>query len=144
MKSVYAIMLIALIITACASTEETGDAEASATDLLLDLSQFDSDEGEFCIPLMRMDSMKVLSDRAIEFRMKGGETYINILPNKCPGLRPNRTIMYQTSQSRLCHVDIIRVMEPYPGGLQPVVSCGLGRFHLVPSDVPVVGEEREE
>lgn len=144
MKPVYAITLLACLITACASTEEAAEPEATGADLLLDLSQFDSDEGESCIPLMRMDSLKILSDQAIEFRMKGGDTYINILPRRCLGLRPNRAIMYETRQSQLCNLDIIKVMEPYAGGLQPVGSCGLGRFHLVPEGVPVVGDETEE
>lgn len=147
MKPLYRIIAVAclpLFLAACASTGETEDAEASGADLMLDLSQFDDDAGEFCIPLIRIDSMKVLGDQAIEFRMKGGESYINILPNKCPGLRPNRTIMYETRQSQLCHVDIIKVMESYSSGMQPIVSCGLGRFHLVPAGAPVVGGEAEE
>lgn len=143
----YSILFIACLstlLTACASTGEGEDTDPGGAELLLDLSQFDEDEGEFCIPLARINSMKILGDQAIEFRMKGGESYINILPNKCPGLRPNRTIMYETRQSQLCHVDIIRVMEQFSSGMQPIVSCGLGRFHIVPAGAPVVGGEEED
>lgn len=147
MKRLYALVLFACLaplLAACASTEDSEEAEKADADALLDLTQFESDEGEFCIPLIRINSVKVLGDRAIEFRMKGGESYINILPNKCPGLRPNRTIMYKTHQSQLCHVDIVRVLEPYVGGMQPGVSCGLGRFHLVPKGAPTAEGDAEE
>lgn len=147
MKRLHALILIACLpplLAACASTGGSEDEEKAEADALLDLTQFDSDEGEFCIPLVRIDSVKVLGDQAIEFRMKGGENYINILPSKCPGLRPNSTIMYKTSQSQLCHVDIVRVLEPFVGGMRPGVSCGLGRFHPLPEGAPVVEDDTEE
>lgn len=136
--------LLLLLLGACASTDEVSEDGEAESDLLVDLTQFEGEEGEFCIPLVRIHSMKVLGDRAIEFKMKGGGSYINILPNPCPGLRPGRTIMYETHQSQLCHVDIIRVMESFGSGMQPIVSCGLGRFHEVPEGTPAVGGDVDE
>ena len=142
---VFWLFLIGLL-GACASTDEVSEEESeeAESELLVDLSQFEGEEGEFCIPRARIHTMNVLGDQAIEFKMKGGGSYINILPNACPGLRPGRTIMYETRQSQLCHVDIIRVMESFGSGMQPIVTCGLGRFYEVPQGAPAVGGDADD
>jgi hypothetical protein len=119
---------LAAAITACAG----GPQPEPENNPLLDISAYDPDGGERCLSLTRIRSTKVLNAQVIEFKMTGGKTYLNILPNKCIGLRPNQPFMYRTSQSSLCDLDLITVLDQFGGGLRPMGACGLGRFYLVP------------
>lgn len=89
------------------------------------------EESERCIRLSMLDSIDILNNRQIIFKMRGGDLLLNELPHRCAGLRPYSTIMYRTTTGRLCDVDVITIVESLGGGLQPTVSCGLGRFYRI-------------
>lgn len=91
------------------------------------LAEDDSQE-ERCISLMRIKSVDILDNQRIVFRMMGGKNYLNVLPHRCPGLSRNKPLMYRTSLSVLCDLDIITVLDTGGGGFRPLGSCGLGRF----------------
>lgn len=135
MKQLITTLLLAMFLAACATTEE-GEQEDP-----FELYGFEEDDGEFCIPMSRIDRTRILSNRVIVFEMKGGDSYINILPSVCPGLRPNRPIMYESRQAQLCHVDIIRLLDNSSVDFRPMGSCALGRFHSVPQGSPVIDDE---
>ena len=100
-----------------------------------------SDDAVRCISLARIDRVNVLDNQSIEFHMRGGESYINILPHSCPGLRRNQPFMYRTSLNQLCDLDIITVLDQGGFGLRPMGSCGLGRFEpLIIGNVPPVDD----
>ena len=122
-------LLIPVLLASCASTSE--NEEPSEQTAFLDLYSIEGDEGRDCISRSAIRSIRVIGDRTIEFNMRGGESYVNILPNTCPGLRPGRTISYETRQSRLCKLDIIRLFDQSATGLRPTISCGLGKFNEV-------------
>lgn len=104
----------------------------------------DSEYSVSCVQISRIESTRVLNNRAIEFRMRGGETYINILPNRCPGLSSNRPFMYETSISRLCDLDLIRPLETGLGGMRPVGACGLGKFQpMVTGGAPIFDDDED-
>ena len=111
----------------------------------LDLfSMVDSEASVRCVATNRISSMKVLNDRAIEVKMQGGATYINILPHRCPGLRPNQPFMYETSINRLCDLDLIRVLDTAGFGMRPTGACGLGKFQpLIAGGPAVVGDDED-
>lgn len=88
-----------------------------------------------CIPLHRINSTQVLDKQHILFKMQGREHFLNTLPNSCGSLHRNKPIMYKTSLSQLCSLDIISVLESYGGGYYPGASCGLGDFR------PITDEE---
>lgn len=131
-------MLTALLLGGCGTTEESAEQEAEP---LLDLSQFEGDEGERCISLSRIKTTKILGDQAIQFTLRNGDTYINILPRRCPSLRPNRILSWETSQSSLCNLDILRVLDRVGTDIQQVGACGLGHFHLLPEGMSTVAGE---
>ena len=133
-------IVLILTLAACASTDTTEQAEE---DYPFDLSIFDEEEGRYCIPMRNIRTTDVLGDRALLFRMRSGEDYINILPHKCVGLRPNRPLMYETRQNQLCHLDIVRILDNSGFGLRPIMSCGLGRFHPVPEGMPIADDVDE-
>ncbi len=116
------------LLAACAS-EESRETEPES---IFDLSAFENEEGRSCLPLTQIRSTRILGDRVIEFTLGVNQHYVNILPRRCPGLRPGRILGWRTSQSQLCHLDIIRVLDTVGGGLQTVSACGLGYFHSMP------------
>lgn len=84
-----------------------------------------------CVSLSQIRSTKVVDNSTIDFKMAGGKTYRNSLPNSCPGLKYEDRFSYRTSTSQLCNVDIIRVLNDYGGRLSEGVGCGLGKFQPV-------------
>lgn len=83
--------------------------------------------GESCLSIARIREARPVSDDRIDFVTRGGEVYVNHLPNSCPGLGFERAFTYSTSLSRLCSTDIIQVVQQ-GGGPALGASCGLGRF----------------
>ena len=90
-----------------------------------------------CVNLARIRSTRVLDDRTILFEMSGGETLVNRLPNRCPGLGFEKRFAYKTSLSQLCNTDIITVITSMGRG----ASCGLGTFspYVPPEEVEKPG-----
>ncbi len=135
--------VIALLLVACAGNPES--AQEAEPNPLLDITQYDPDAGENCIQIAQIRSSKILDSQTIEFKMTGNRTYLNVLPQRCPGLRKNQPFAYRTSQSSLCNVDLITVLEPTMG-MRPMGRCGLGKFYLLPETGagPVVGDGDSE
>lgn len=89
---------------------------------------------ESCIPLQSIRESRVRDDQTIDFYMRGGKVYRNVLPGKCPQLGFEQRYSYATSLSELCSTDIITVL--YSSPIQRGASCGLGEFQ------PVTGAPR--
>ena len=84
-----------------------------------------------CIDLIRIQQSDIIDNRHMVFRMVNGDLYLNTLSHACPGLRKNEPYMFRTSQTRLCDLDIITVLNTYGFGFTPGASCGLGTFEKV-------------
>ncbi len=82
---------------------------------------------ERCVSLSQIQETSVLDDQTIIFKMRGGKSYKNTLPYKCPQLGFEKAFSYKTSISQLCNVDIITVLTT-THGLDSGASCGLGLF----------------
>ncbi|RNL67781.1 DUF6491 family protein [Zhongshania marina] len=93
--------------------------------------QLVSGEPERCVNLRRIERMDVVDKRSILFYMNGKEIYLNDLPHSCNGLSRHRTVMYRTSLSELCNVDVITVLNSVGSGFLPGASCGLGHFYPI-------------
>jgi hypothetical protein len=85
-------------------------------------------KAERCIMLSAIDRTTVVDGQTILFRMKGGKTYRNTLPYKCPQLGFEERFLIKTSINQLCNTDIITVLTSFGSGLQEGASCGLGLF----------------
>jgi hypothetical protein len=131
-------LLALCLLTACGSTEET---EPEEPEFLLDLSRFESEDGVSCIPLTQISTTKIIGNQAIEFKMRGGTDYINILPRKCHALSPNRILSWETSLNRLCRLDILKVLDRVGSDIQMVGACGLGYFHPLPEDATAIPDD---
>ena len=89
---------------------------------------------ESCIPLQSIRESRVRDDQTIDFYMRGGKVYRNVLPGTCPQLGFEERFSYATSLSQLCSTDIITVLQS--PGITRGASCGLGEFQ------PVTGAPR--
>jgi hypothetical protein len=68
--------------------------------------------GQSCIHHPSIKRTKVLDDRNILFVMDDKQMYNNILPRRCPGMRPNVTLSYTYSNnSALCSGSTVTVLE---------------------------------
>jgi hypothetical protein len=89
-----------------------------------------------CVPLTQVRESRIRDDWTIDFVGVGGQVWRNTLTNRCPGLRAENAITYETSLTQLCNVDIVYVLQNFGGRLQRGPACSLGRF------VPVELERR--
>lgn len=83
---------------------------------------------ESCIQIAQIDHTKILDDQNILFHLKNRKIYKNQLPHRCAGLKSADTFRYRTSQSQLCNVDVITVLNRVGGDFMPGPTCGLGMF----------------
>jgi hypothetical protein len=87
--------------------------------------------GKNCIPIKQISRVEVVDKENLIFHMIGNKKYQNHLPKRCSALSKHKPIMYKTSLSSLCSLDIIYVLENYGGSYQQGGSCGLGEFVLM-------------
>lgn len=91
-------------------------------------AQTKADAPQRCIQISRIDHTKVVDNQNILFYMRGGKVYNNHLPHPCSTLSFGRAFKFATSQSQLCSVDIISVIESSTGDEIAGAKCGLGMF----------------
>lgn len=87
-----------------------------------------------CLALNSIKQMTILDKQHIIFDTNDGGHYLNSLPYPCSSLRRSRAIMYRTSLSRLCDLDIITVLDDVGPGFRPMGSCGLGVYEPIDHD----------
>ena len=81
-----------------------------------------------CLGISKIQETKILDDQTILFKSDMNKIYINRLPKQCSGLKIADAFSYGTSLSRLCSVDMIRVLE---NDSSATSTCGLGEFILL-------------
>lgn len=86
---------------------------------------------ERCIQTKDIRQTEVVDDQNILFHLRNNKVYKNHLPHRCGGLAMADAFLYETRQSQLCNVDIIKVLNSTAGTLMPGASCGLGVFEPV-------------
>lgn len=120
-----AIALPALVLAAaCAPVERDQNADPAAGAPAVRVLG----EGQTCINRTQIRQSLVRTDRVIDFEMRGGKVYRNILPQSCPGLRLERAFTYNTTIDQLCRPEIIYVLQNFGGVPQRGAGCGLGDF----------------
>ena len=88
-----------------------------------------------CLELNQFRETRVRDERTIDFMAPTGRKgWRNTLPYSCPGLAVERAFSFETSLTRLCSVDIIRVLQRLGPQISPGAACGLGEF--VPVELP--------
>lgn len=106
-----------VLLSASAGAEEHEDSSARP------------EGSELCVSLAAIRRTRIVDDQTIIFYMRGGDIFINRLPRRCTGLARGDGYSYETSLTRLCNTDIIRVLQRFGGAIpRPTLSCGLGFF----------------
>jgi hypothetical protein len=88
-----------------------------------------------CVRINDIDDIDIVDSDTLIFRMRGNVVYRNDLPHRCPGLKPDDTLMYRSSVGRLCNIDIVTVLEDWGFGFAPGASCGLGMFEPITAEI---------
>jgi hypothetical protein len=88
-------------------------------------------KAEHCLPLKSIRNTRIVDDSNVLFYTNGSNVYKNQLPHRCSGLRSADTFLYRTSQSELCNLDIITVLNRIGSDFTPGPSCGLGLFEPI-------------
>lgn len=124
-RSFILLATVALASAACAtsSADESEMSEAAAERL----AQFErTGETQSCLPLRSIAQIKPLDDRHFLVRA-GSQYYLNKVSSRCHNAhRSNYRLQYRTSQSQLCRLEIINVVDNSTGFTAG--SCSLGDF----------------
>lgn len=132
--SLYLALLLALPLAAQdaeQSIDET-DAEAFAAEAEESLEPYLDRTPENCVQTSRIRRTRIIDDETIVFFMRGRETYQNILPLQCAGLKRADRFAYEAQGGRLCSSDTIQVLEDFgPGRLIPTFVCRLGEYYPI-------------
>lgn len=100
-----------------------------------------------CLPARRIRSAMALDDRHIVFRVSRNERYLVQLQRRCPGVRKNDTIAYETSNgSSICRQDSIRGMYGFgPGSRQLGPRCMITGFQqITPEQLELLRESLKQ
>ena len=96
-----------------------------------------------CLPVRRIRSATALDDRHIVFRVSRSELYLVQLSRRCPGIRRNDTIVYETTGGMsVCRNDSVRGTFGYgPGSRQLGPRCNIPEFQrIVPEQLDLLRE----
>jgi hypothetical protein len=74
------------------------------------VDEIDNVNAKNCIRIRSLRSTKVVDDLNIIFYMIGSDTYHNILPRQCHGLKREGRFSYKSSTGSLCSQDTIRLL----------------------------------
>jgi hypothetical protein len=75
--------------------------------------------------------VEILDDRHLLFQgTQRDQVWLNILQNRCPGLRRHDTLVFRMTGNRLCSLDTAEVViDPPRLWRRSGPSCSLGEFH---------------
>lgn len=93
-----------------------------------------------CLTGSQIDQTRVLDNRTIDFILRNGQVFRNMLPNSCPGLGVAQAFQYDTQTPQVCNVDVIRVFQQGPGP-RFGASCPLGMFQPMKAAEPAAGTQ---
>ncbi len=114
--------LAALPLAACAAEERPADRPAVAPAARV------IGAAETCIPLSGLRETRIRDDWTIDFVGNGNRVWRNTLNARCPGLRANDGITYETSLTQLCSTDIVYVLDRIGGTPRRGAACSIGQF----------------
>ncbi|MFT5329311.1 MAG: hypothetical protein ACI9TB_000687 [Parasphingorhabdus sp.] len=129
MRALAPVLISALLVTGgCAAAGTNMGGKSSVDD---NYTVKTIGEPKTCIMRSNISSTDVINDQTIDFKMRNGDIYRNVLPHKCSGLGFEEAFSYKTSTNQLCNVDIIHVLTQTGGQLDTRGACGLGKFQQI-------------
>ena len=129
-------MIRSLLVAGAAMTAIVGTAFAVNKTGALPEGYVATGETVQCLNGHNIKKVHGLDGYTLVVKMRTGDVYRAVLPNRCPGLRQNRTVSWSSgSESKLCSSSTIRVQTVGStlrdhdfGG---TMGCALARFELL-------------
>ena len=100
-----------------------------------------------CLPASRIQSVTALDDRHIVFRISRKERYLVQLSRRCPGIRRNDMIVYESGGGyQVCRNDSIRGTYGFgPGNRQLGPRCLISEFQrITPEQLDLLRESLKQ
>jgi hypothetical protein len=107
----------------CAAAGSLEERERAALDR--DLAGRVAGAPERCVPAIQGVGLTAVDRRTLVYDTPGA-LWVNRLNSDCPSLRPDSTILIETSGDRYCRLDRIRALDS--GSSIPGPICTLGDF----------------
>ena len=79
-----------------------------------------------CLGTARHRRVEIIGNSALIFHGRRGDAWLNVLPRRCPGLRPDMVLVIEQEGLRLCALDRFSAL-PRGGGMA-IAFCSLGSF----------------
>ncbi|HEX8655561.1 MAG TPA: DUF6491 family protein [Allosphingosinicella sp.] len=117
------VLMLALALGGCAAAGPLEDREIGA--LERQLAERVAGEPDRCVPRIGATALRAVDRRTLVYDTPG-TLWVNRLRGDCPGLRPNGTIVIETSGDSYCRGDRFRTIES--GSSIPGPTCLLGDF----------------
>ena len=112
------------------ASESASDEDAALTAQEILANPLDDDaysNTTRCLATVRYRRIDILSERALVFQGRGGVAWLNVLPRRCPGLRPDMALVIEQPHFRVCAMNRFRGLSQ--GSVELGSSfCILGRF----------------
>lgn len=128
MNRIIAVMVTALAVAGCVNERalERMDVRTDAV-LAEELRDYAvAGPAVSCVSQRALRGNRSAGEGAIVFGGNGDLVYVNRPPAGCPDMNRGRTLVTQTTSTRLCAGDIVSVVDPVSGfGFG---ACGLGEF----------------
>ena len=80
-----------------------------------------------CLAVSRYRRVEIVGDQALIFHGRGDDAWLNVLPRRCAGLRPNMVLAFEQSALRVCALDRFTALPRGASGFATSI-CSLGAF----------------
>lgn len=133
-------VLAATLLAYAAADERTVDApdgdDLTAQEVLANpLDEQAYSNATRCLAVSRYRRVEIVGDRALVFHGRGDDAWLNVLPRRCAGLRPNMVLAFEQSALRVCALDRFTALPRGASGFATSI-CSLGSFeHMTAEQV---------
>ena len=135
------VAVLAATLLACAAADErTADSPEAdgltAQEVLANpLDEQAYSNAARCLAVSRYRRVEIVGDRALVFHGRGDDAWLNVLPRRCAGLRPNMVLAFEQSALRVCALDRFTALPRGASGFATSI-CSLGSFeHMTAEQV---------
>ena len=110
--------------------EAAREERRAAVDAIL---QRDPDEADYvdqprCLSTRRIRKVSVLDEQHVNFQVGRSDNYLVQFKRRCPGLRRNKGVVYETRVQRLCQNDSLRAISEFG---EMTVRCQIPKFQSI-------------
>jgi hypothetical protein len=120
-------LLALLLLAAPAAAETRADKRAAEAAAIAALPA--TGEARKCVPIAEIQQTRPIGQTMLLIRASANRWYRNTLRQPCTSLREDRVLVYRTTASTLCDIDLVDVIDPV--SRITFGPCFLGTFEPV-------------